>query len=110
MHQIKVCGICSNMGHQIDMCPILQEDTNEHVHAMGGYQNQQRKYDPYSNTYNLGWRDHPNFSYGNQTQVVPPQFDNRPPVYQQKVQQMPSTQNSGTSLEDLVKAFSINTI
>ena len=49
MHQIKACGICSNMGHQIDMCPTLQEDTNEHVHAMGGYQNQQRKYDPYSN-------------------------------------------------------------
>ena len=54
MHQIKVCGICSNMGHQTDMCPTLQEDTNEHVHAMGGYQNQERKYDPYSNTYNLG--------------------------------------------------------
>ena len=53
MHQIKACGICSNMGHQTDMCPTLQEDNNEHVHAMGGYQNQQRKYDPYSNTYNL---------------------------------------------------------
>ena len=38
------------------------------------------------------------------------QFDNRPPGYQQKVQQMPPTQNSGTSLEDLVKAFSTNTI
>ncbi|XP_068649028.1 uncharacterized protein [Aristolochia californica] len=24
-----------------------------------------RKYDPYSNTYNMGWRDHPNLSYGN---------------------------------------------
>ena len=78
---------------------------------MGGYQNQQRKYDPYSNTYNPGWRrDHPNFNYGNQTQVVPPQFDNRPSVYQQNVQLMPSTQNSGTSLEDLVKTLSINTI
>ena len=52
MHQIKACGICSNMGHQTDMCPTRQEDTNEHAHAMGGYQNQQRKYDPYSNTYN----------------------------------------------------------
>ena len=62
MHQIKACGICSNMGHQTDMCPTLQKDTNEHVHAMGGYQKQQRKYDPYSNTYNPGWRDHPNFS------------------------------------------------
>ena len=52
MHQIKAYGICSNVWHQTDMCPTLQEDTNEHVRAMGGYQNQQRKYDPYSNTYN----------------------------------------------------------
>ena len=117
MHQIKACGICSNMGHQTDMCPTLQEDTNEHAHAMGGYQNQQRKYDPYSNTYNPGWRDHPNFSYGNQTQVAPPPFDNRPQGFQQRVQQpyqarqqVPPTQNSGTSLEDLVKALSTNTI
>ena len=28
MNQIKACGICSNMGHQTDMCPTLQEDTN----------------------------------------------------------------------------------
>ena len=37
MQQIKVCGICSNIGHQIDMCPTLQEDYNEHVHTMGGF-------------------------------------------------------------------------
>ena len=117
MHQIKACGIYSNIGHQTDMCPTLQEDTNEHVNAMGGYQNQQRKYDPYSNTYNPGWRDHPNFSYGNQTQVAPPPFDNRPPSFQQRVQQpyqawkqVPPTQNSSTSLEDLVKALCTNTI
>ena len=23
MHQIKACGICSNMGHHTDMCPTL---------------------------------------------------------------------------------------
>ena len=84
---------------------------------MGGCQNEQRKYDPYSNTYNLEWRDQPNFNYGNQTQVAPPPFHNRPPGFQQRVQQsyqaqqqVQPTQNSGTSLEDLVKALSTNTI
>ena len=117
MQQIKVCGICLNMGHQTDMCLTLQEDYNEHVHAMRGFSGQQRKYDPYSNTYNPRWRDHPNFSYGNQTQVALPPFDNSPSGFQQKVQQayqarqqVPPTQNSGTSLEDLVKALSTNII
>ena len=53
------------------MCPTLQEDTDEHVHAMGGYKNQQRKYNSYSNTYNPGLRDHPNLNDENQTQVAP---------------------------------------
>ncbi|XP_044499403.1 uncharacterized protein LOC123220881 [Mangifera indica] len=61
--QVKACGICSNMKHCTDTCPTLQEDTHEDVNVVGGYQNQKR-YDPYSNNYNPGWRDHPNFSYG----------------------------------------------
>ena len=56
------------------MCPIMQEDYIEHVHAVdGGFNGQsQRKYDPFSNTYNPGWRDHPNLCYGN-----PPQQGNQ---------------------------------
>ena len=77
---------------------------------MGRFPGQQRKYDPYSNTYNPRWSDHPNFNYGNQSQIAQPPFDNRSPDYQQKVQQKPPTQNSGTSLEDPVKVLSINTI
>ena len=33
----------------------------------------QRKYDPYSNTYNEGWRDHPNLGYG--ARPNPPGFN-----------------------------------
>ncbi|XP_026400018.1 uncharacterized protein LOC113295900 [Papaver somniferum] len=40
--------------------PSYEEEAEE-VNAV--FPNQQRKrYDPYSNTYNPGWRDHPNFS------------------------------------------------
>ena len=55
-----ICGICYLEGHSTDTCPTLQEGN---VNALYSNQNQ-RRYDPYSNTYNEGWRDHPNLSYG----------------------------------------------
>ncbi len=67
MQTVKVCGICSGSGHATDMCSALQEDESmQHVNAVGNYRQPQHRYDPFSNTYNLGWRDHPNLSYGNQ--------------------------------------------
>ena len=66
MQMMKACGICLAVGHPTDMCPTLQEEPIEQVDVAGGFPGQpQRKYDPYSSTYNLGWRDHPNLSYGN---------------------------------------------
>ncbi|XP_071920743.1 uncharacterized protein [Coffea arabica] len=50
----------------------------------GGVPMPRRQYDPYSNTYNLGWRNHPNFSYGNRQQNP---FPNRPPGFQQPCNQ-----------------------
>jgi len=74
VQQVKVCSICSLQGHASDMCPIMQEDYIEHANAVNGAFNgqPQRKYDPFSNTYNPGWRDHPNLRYGN-----PPQQGNQ---------------------------------
>ena len=66
--QVMRCGICSKNGHPTYSCPTPYEEGNsEKVNAIGGFQGQlgfQRKYDPFSNIYNPGWRDHPNFSYG----------------------------------------------
>ena len=65
MQTVKACGICSVVGHPTDMCPTLQEEPIEQVNAAGGFPGQlQRKYDPYSSTYNPGWRDHPNLAMG----------------------------------------------
>ncbi|XP_073129610.1 uncharacterized protein [Henckelia pumila] len=51
----KAWGICTAVGHDTDMYPTLQEDSVEQVNATGGFPGPpQRKYDPYSNTYNLG--------------------------------------------------------
>ena len=62
----------------------------------------QCKYDPYANSYNPGWRDHPNLSYGNnqvnQNQYRQP-FQPRPPV----------NQNLSVPLEDIIKMLATNT-
>ncbi|KAL0451462.1 UNVERIFIED_CONTAM: hypothetical protein Slati_1124300 [Sesamum latifolium] len=76
--QIKACGIYTSLGHSTDACPTLHEERTMHANAVGGFFGpSQRGYDTFSNTYNPGWRDHPNLRYGDQ-----PQNFQRPP-YQQ---------------------------
>ena len=85
------------------------------MNAAGGFLGQpQRKYDPYSSTYNLGWSDHPNLSYGN-PQVNQPTTQNRSICQQYKQpypprQQRGQTSNSSMSLEDIVKSLATNTL
>ena len=64
--QVKSYGICSNIGYAIDMCLTLHEEPIQQVNATGVFPGlAQHKYDPYVNTDNLGWEDHPSFSYEN---------------------------------------------
>lgn len=60
------CEVCGVNGHSAGDCQlILVVGTN--VDTINYVNNQTEN--PYSNTYNAGWRDHPNFSYeNNQTQ------------------------------------------
>ncbi|XP_027174127.1 uncharacterized protein LOC113773702 [Coffea eugenioides] len=108
MPQLKACGICTNMGHHTDSCPMLQEDGAEQVNMAEGVPAPRRQYDPYSNTYNPGWRDHPNPSYGSRPQNA---FSNRPPGFQQPWQHksQPSSSSSGSSLEEIVKSLATTT-
>ncbi|XP_024033501.1 uncharacterized protein LOC112095626 [Citrus clementina] len=75
VQQVKTCGICYNMSHSTDMCPTLQEEPVEQANAVGGFPGMpQRRYDPYAQTYNSGWKDHPNFSYGVRPSGFPQQY------------------------------------
>jgi len=79
----QACGVCAMQGHHSDQCPQLIENGGwESANAIGGFQGgpQRPRYDPYSNTYNPGWRDHPNFKWTNNEQAPqPPQGNgNRP--------------------------------
>ncbi|KAH9768606.1 hypothetical protein KPL71_011668 [Citrus sinensis] len=116
--QMKPCGVCSMVGHATDMCPAIQEGSHEQANAVERFLGQPRqRYDPYSNFYNEGWKDHPNFRYGNQQHGISNVAPSRPPGYpQHRVQQPyqvrppPPPQNQGTSLEDLVKALATNSM
>ncbi|CAN6679410.1 unnamed protein product [Malus baccata var. baccata] len=95
-------------GHANDQCPQLIENGGwESANVVGfGNQNQPR-HDPYSNTYNPGWRDHPNFKWRDPQQPQqqggfrqqPPGFYTKPFVpNQNQVQSAPTT--SGISLDN----------
>jgi len=45
-----ICAVCCLEGHPTDACPTLQERSVNAVYSNLG----QRRYDPYSNTYNEG--------------------------------------------------------
>ncbi|KAL4376268.1 hypothetical protein GQ457_02G028370 [Hibiscus cannabinus] len=62
----RPCGICTMTDHPTDYCPYLQE------YGVGNFPGPpQMPYDPYSDTYNSGWQDHPNFSYAQDPWMYP---------------------------------------
>ena len=121
----QVCGICSLQGHHSDQCPQLIENGGwESANAIGGYQGgyqggqggpQRPRYDPYSNTYNPGWRDHPNFKWGNNDQaqqpsgnvVRPSGFFPKPQVPQNF--SSPSNSNSNANYDKMFEALTSST-
>ncbi|KAL4377000.1 hypothetical protein GQ457_02G035650 [Hibiscus cannabinus] len=97
----RVCGICTMPDHPTDYCPILQGETSEIVFADGTFPGPpQIPYNPYCNTYNLGWKEHPNFSYA-QNQKPNQASQQRP--YQQHYQQPQKT-----SLELMMEKMAIS--
>ena len=60
----SVCGVCTMQGHSNDQCPQLIENGGwESANAIGYQGQNQPRYDLFSNTYNPGWRDHPNMKW-----------------------------------------------
>ncbi|XP_027150381.1 uncharacterized protein LOC113750623 [Coffea eugenioides] len=102
--QAKMCGICTGMGHSTDMCPMIQKESAEQVNMAGHAPAPRKQYNLYSSTYNSGWRDHPNLSYGGnrQSNFGP----NRQQGYQQQYQpRPPPPPSSSPSLEEMMKQF-----
>ncbi|KAL5549524.1 hypothetical protein UlMin_004755 [Ulmus minor] len=93
------CVLC-NGNHRFESCPSNPES----VCYVG---NMNRNNNPFSNTYNPGWRQHPNFSWSNQGagqgSTPAPQRPQFPPGFQQ--QQKPQTSVFPSSMESLLKEY-----
>ncbi|KAL5580017.1 hypothetical protein UlMin_012459 [Ulmus minor] len=93
------CVLC-NGNHRFESCPSNPES----VCYVG---NMNRNNNPFSNTYNPGWRQHPNFSWSNQGagqgSNSAPQRPQYPLGFQQ--QQKPQTSEFPSSMESLLKEY-----
>ena len=98
------CVYCGE-GHLFDNCPGNPTSVN----YVGSF-NRQNQDNPYSNTYNPGWRQHRNFSwsYHNQT-VAAPSGQNRPAqpsgFHQQNQEQRSINNDQLSSFEALIKDY-----
>ncbi|CAL1359446.1 unnamed protein product [Linum trigynum] len=70
--QAMLCHWCESTHHMVEDCQAMKESTTPQEQV--NFINNVRRNDPYSNTYNEGWRQHPNFSWGG--------ANSRPPVPQ----------------------------
>ncbi|XP_050876470.1 uncharacterized protein LOC127080180 [Lathyrus oleraceus] len=69
------CELCGTHGHNNIDCKLFPGIPSDQVNYTQG--------NPYSNTYNLGWRNHSNFSYKNNNAWFPPNPTlSIPPGYQ----------------------------
>ncbi|CAL8082989.1 unnamed protein product [Prunus armeniaca] len=100
------CSVCSMHGHPTDQCPQLIENGGWESANAVGYQGQnQPRYDPFSNTYNPGWRDHPNLKWREPQQQQGGYRQPPPGLYQRPfapAQPQPQTaqSNSGSPLDN----------
>ncbi|CAN6679406.1 unnamed protein product [Malus baccata var. baccata] len=105
---VASCGVCSTQGHPTDECPQLIENGGWETLNAVGYGNQyQSRGDPFSNTYNPGWRDHPNFKWRDPQQGQQQSgFRQQPPGFYQKplappqAQAQPAQSNVGNSSDN----------
>ncbi|KAM2230551.1 hypothetical protein ACFX1S_014941 [Malus domestica] len=104
---VAACGVCSMQGHLTDKCPQLVENGGwETLNAVGFGNQYQPRNDPFSNTYNPGWRDHPNFKWREPQQGQQQSgFRQQPPGFYQKSfaptqPQAQPAQKSGSSIDN----------
>ena len=93
--QAMSCSICQSFEHLVEECPtmpVVREMFRDQANVI-------RQFTPsnnasYSNTYNLNWRNHPNFSWKPQ-----------PPQYQQPTQTPQQASNLEQAMVNLSKVM-----
>ncbi|KAH9672110.1 hypothetical protein KPL70_017603 [Citrus sinensis] len=93
--QTKVCELCER-NHTSVNCQVgspFASSSAKQAHYVSNFQRQQ--HNPYSNTYNHGWRNHPNLSWNNTQNTLAP-----PPGFQ--------PQEKKSNLEDALTQLTTN--
>ena len=94
------CEVCGVPGHVGTECQILAGITADQVNYAQG--------NPYANTYNPGWKNHPNFSYKNNNALYAPgQAPAVPLGYQKPAGNVPNIPKK-SNLEILMENFIAN--
>ncbi|XP_020272432.1 uncharacterized protein LOC109847612 [Asparagus officinalis] len=98
------CEICGYVGHSALQCqlgnpPSIDTSGNEQVNYVNNFN---QKGDPFSNTYNPGWRNHPNFSYRNPPGNPMPASNFGPPGFRAPQSNFPSQKSN---LENMMEKF-----
>lgn len=66
----SVCSICSQFDHVTEACPrYYYENMFNQANQLQVYQGKPKN-EPFSNTYNQGWRNHPNFSWNGNQNII----------------------------------------
>ncbi|KAG8485643.1 hypothetical protein CXB51_018866 [Gossypium anomalum] len=109
VHSVMQCDTSEGGMGNLEYLPFSPSMENEQIYYMGN--NPQSQNNPYSNTYNTGWRNHPNVSWrgqGNQRPPPAPGFQQQP--YQQEkklnLEEM-MTNNTEPNLKEHVKAVTL---
>ncbi|KAG9450684.1 hypothetical protein H6P81_010649 [Aristolochia fimbriata] len=104
----QICDMCGG-GHPSQECQAGNVQAVNSFDQANYVSNFRRSNDPYNNTYNPGWRNHPNFSWSNnnnqQSSTQQPMAQTRSPPGFQRPAQEPEQK---PSLEDMFSKFLAN--
>ena len=90
--------MCNRTDHLTQECPTTRDPYESQCNALGTYR---KPYTPYSNTYNPGWRNHPNFSWNQESH----QLSQTPQPRGYSTPQYATFVVPRNSLEDTMQAF-----
>jgi len=100
------CDMCGSINHLTVHCQVsspFAQDVSDRVNYVNNYNSRPATY-PFSSTYNLGWRNRPNFSYRSNAPFVPQTNFRPPPRFQRPSypQQTPQKFNLETMMENML--------
>ncbi|XP_026457611.1 uncharacterized protein LOC113358302 [Papaver somniferum] len=102
-HIEQQIGNVEKMVQRITSAVIPTYEDDAEVNVI--FPNQRQRYDPYSNTYNPGWKDHPNFSYVNKQVAAPNPYARKGGFQQSQLQPQTQQQTQSSSLEEMMKVM-----